>query len=212
MRHFIFLLCALCLLGFAHAAPADTDPLLGAPLTLRLRPSLGPTDASLIVIEVRSFKCAHCRAFHENVFPTLRERYLTSGLVRWVTLNGTPDPADALAAPFIIARCALRHDSYATLEPFLFRHGNRSTSWLYGQAPAQAGEAADLLAACIRTGDSQAEVRADFAEIAALKVTVLPTFILRKRLPDGRFIETRIEGYPQADHFQRVMSQLQVQQ
>ncbi len=195
----------------ARAEATPIDPILGAPLTVRTRPTLGSETADIVVIEVRSFKCAHCRSFHERVFPTLKEKFIATGVIRWVRIDGTPDKSDANSGVFAVARCATHQKNYDTLESFLFRNGARPSSFLYGQAESLPGIDANALASCIRSGDSLADVRADFADVAALKVTVLPTFILRKRRPNGEFLEARIEGYPQADYFERILAQLRNQ-
>lgn len=208
------LLVAGLLFSLAPPGRAESaiDPQLGAPLTQRLRPTHGSSDAPVVVIEVRSFKCAHCRAFHETVFPTLLERQVKPGKVHWVSINATPDSADTNAAVFLLARCALRTGNYPQIEPFLFKNGSRTSSFLYSKAASSLPEAdAAELNACVRSGETLGEVRQDFAEVTALKVTVLPTFILRKRRPDGTFVETRIEGYPPADHFERTLQQLLAQ-
>ncbi len=205
----VVLLLAGAWAGTARAEATPIDPALGAPLAVRPRPTLGSEAAAIVVIEVRSFKCAHCRSFHERVFPTLKEKYIATGVIRWVRIDGTPDKSDANSGVFAVARCATQQKNYEILESFLFRNGARPSSFLYGQAQSFPGIDAEAFASCIRSGDSLAEVRADFAEVAALKVTVLPTFILRKRRPNGEFLETRIEGYPQADYFERVLTQLQ---
>lgn len=192
--------------GYGQSPPID--PTLGAPLTVRSRPTLGSETADVVVIEVRSFKCAQCRSFHERVFPSLREKFIVPGVIRWVRIDGTPDKADANAAVFAIARCATHQNAYNAVESFLFRNGSRPSSFLYGQVENQPGVDRDALAACLRREGGLADVRADFAEISALKVTVLPTFILRKRRANGEFAETRIEGYPQADYFERILAQL----
>jgi protein-disulfide isomerase len=192
-----------------NAIATDIDSQLGAPLTKRVRPTLGSPDAPIVVIEVRSFKCPHCRAFHQRVFPELRERHINSGKIHWVSINATPDAPDINAAAFTLARCALQLGVYPQVETFLFQNGARSSSFLYSRASSVEGVNASEFDACVRHADVLREVREDFAEVTALKVTVLPTFILRKRKPDGSFVETRIEGYPQADYFDRVLAELQ---
>ncbi len=205
----VFVVGALASASFANE-PA-IDPSIGAPLTVRERPVFGSADAEIVVIEVRSFKCAHCRAFHETVFPQLREKYIATNQLRWVRINASPDPADKPAAVFAIARCAMQQGTYESIEDFLFRYGNRASSFLQSRVAEQPGIDRNALANCLRTDACRAEIEADFAEAAALKVTVLPTFILRKKRADGSFVEARIEGYPQEDYFTRVLDGLRAQ-
>lgn len=75
------------------------QPFLGAPV-------LGDPAAPVELAEYASTTCGHCRAFHEEVFPQLKAKYIDTGKVklRWVVL---PTPPEALSlAGAAIARCA----------------------------------------------------------------------------------------------------------
>ena len=58
-------------LGGVYVAASEPDPRLGPALARRERPVLGSATAPIVVIEVSSFRCAHCRDFHEKIFPAL---------------------------------------------------------------------------------------------------------------------------------------------
>lgn len=72
-------LLALALHVHGAEAPSTPDPRLGAPFVRRERAVLGDESARVVVIEFSSFKCSHCRTFHEEVFPHLRRRYIDTG-------------------------------------------------------------------------------------------------------------------------------------
>lgn len=75
------------------------QPFLGAPI-------LGDAAAPVELAEYASTTCGHCRAFHEEVFPQLKAKYIDTGKVklRWVVLPTAPEPLSLAGAA--IARCA----------------------------------------------------------------------------------------------------------
>ncbi|NPA22204.1 MAG: thioredoxin domain-containing protein [Candidatus Micrarchaeota archaeon] len=45
---------------------------------------LGNKSAPVLAIEVSSFTCPHCRAFHKSAFPEIKESYIDTGKIAWV--------------------------------------------------------------------------------------------------------------------------------
>jgi protein-disulfide isomerase len=99
---------------------------------------LGDPNAPVTVIEYASVTCPHCKAFHDDVYPELKSRYIDTGKVRFV-FREFPTPPTALAmAGFLMARCA-PEDKYFDVLDILFDKQNE----LY--AALQAGTARDEL-------------------------------------------------------------------
>ena len=68
--------------------------------------TLGNPKAPVTVIEYASVSCPHCAAFNNDVFPTLKAKYIDTGKVFYVAREAlTSDPSIA-AAGFLTARCA----------------------------------------------------------------------------------------------------------
>jgi len=90
---------------------------------------LGKEDAPVTVVEYASMTCGHCANFHNKVFPTLKERYIDTGKVRFVMREF---PLDKLAiAASMLARCAggdktvpLISALFAKQEEWAFVRGN----------------------------------------------------------------------------------------
>jgi len=81
---------------------------------------LGRADAPVEVIDYSSVACPHCANFHNNVFPTLKEKYVDTGQVKWVArefLTGDPRLA---AAGYLLARCAGK-DKYFDVTDAIYR-------------------------------------------------------------------------------------------
>ena len=79
--------------------------------------SLGKADAPCTIVEYASMTCGHCGAFHNKVFPALKDKYIATGKVRFVMREF---PLDNLAAAAsMLARCA-GGDKTAPLIEILF--------------------------------------------------------------------------------------------
>jgi protein-disulfide isomerase len=71
---------------------------------------VGSADAPITVVEYASMTCGHCAAFHNNVFPKLKEKYVDTGKVRFIMREF---PLDNLAAAAsMLARCAGEGKTY----------------------------------------------------------------------------------------------------
>ncbi|MDR2674686.1 MAG: DsbA family protein [Opitutaceae bacterium] len=192
----------------ASAPAPPVDPRLGPPFRLRPRPALGSADAPLVVIEVTSFLCAHCREFHEREFPALKKRFIDTGAVRWITLNASNTAAEQDAPVFALARGALHAGHYRELAGAFFREARRPEAALFEALARPGGPGADELARWARDDTNRKAVADDFAEAAALKLEGTPAFIIRKRTPEGRFLQARIEGYESAGYLALAFEQM----
>lgn len=68
--------------------------------------TLGSAKAPVHVIEYLSVSCSHCAHFNEEVFPTMKARYIDTGKVRWTYRELLTPPQQVAAAGFLTARCA----------------------------------------------------------------------------------------------------------
>lgn len=207
------------------------DPALGPPFTRRARPSMGDVDAPIIVIEIGSYTCSHCREFEERTFPKLKTIYIDTGMVRWTMLmtlqSGAPtplkstsntypfgialDPADPGTRIMAIAHCALDQGRYWQNLEFLFEAGSLSPKDLDSALAKNRSLDRAKIDPCLVPGSPVfKEVLADVVESAEANIRHIPTFVIRKRRPDGKYIESRIEGYrPEADFGQAISQMLE---
>jgi protein-disulfide isomerase len=79
--------------------------------------ALGRADAPVTIIEYASMTCGHCANFHTNTYPTLKERYIDTGKVRYIFREFPLDRTAAAAA--VLARCA--EDRFFPVIDMLFR-------------------------------------------------------------------------------------------
>lgn len=76
--------------------------------------SLGKDDAPVTIVEYASLTCGHCAAFHNTVFPKIKEKYVDSGQVRFILREFPLDNLAAAAA--MLTRCAGGEKTYPLVE------------------------------------------------------------------------------------------------
>ena len=64
----------------------------------------GAASAPATIVEYASMTCSHCAAFHEDVWPALKAKYVDTGKAKFILREFPLDPL-AIAA-FMAARCA----------------------------------------------------------------------------------------------------------
>ncbi len=76
--------------------------------------SMGAANAPVTIIEYASMTCPHCANFAVNTFPTLKEKYIDTGKVRFIFREFPFDPIAAGA--FMLARCAGNDKFFAVVD------------------------------------------------------------------------------------------------
>ncbi len=181
------------------------DRSLGPPFEQRRRAVIGSESASVIFFEVSDFRCEHCRHFHERVFPRIKQRFVDTGLVRYVAIPTIPPDGQPAPELFGAARFAIEAGRFWEVQgtPFNSRKALDLTA-----LAQRVGTTPDELGSYVRSPRVVADLRADQAEVAKLGVKGTPTFILRKREADGSFSEALVEGYESWDYFERFILDL----
>ncbi|TNE59571.1 MAG: DsbA family protein [Alphaproteobacteria bacterium] len=107
-KSLVFVLLA----SFSLAACGDDKVVEGA-YTFKIDANdlvIGQADAPVTVVEYFSFACPHCAEFHEIVFPTLREKYIDTGKMRFVLRPfpnvGSPGMVSAATYAALLVKCA----------------------------------------------------------------------------------------------------------
>lgn len=170
--------CGLLLglaLGEAHAADLGEA-------------AIGDAAAPVTIIEYSSLTCPHCAAFHNDVLPELKKRYIDTGKVRLV-LRDFPLDEMALKAS-VIAHCAGPARAPSFIEVFFAQQSN----WARSKDPISSlkqlarlgGLAGDQVDACLADKDRETAVlqaRLDGQKQFDIKST--PTFIIDGKVQTG---------------------------
>ncbi|MGE0421122.1 MAG: DsbA family protein [Reyranellaceae bacterium] len=90
---------------------------------------LGSADAPITIVEYASMTCSHCAAFHNEVLPQLKTKYIDTGKVRLIYRDFPLDRIAAQAAQ--LAECVDR-DRYFGVVATIFQ---TQSNWAAGKEP-----------------------------------------------------------------------------
>jgi len=148
---------------------------------------MGDANAPVTIIEYASMTCPHCAHFATDTFPTLKQKYIDTGQVRFIFREFPRDPLDMAA--FMLARCA-GNDKYFAVVDLLFQ---TQRTWAVDKplqpllaTVRQAGFTEDSFKACLanqKVLDGIEWVRNRAAE--KFKVDSTPTFFINGKKQNG---------------------------
>jgi protein-disulfide isomerase len=151
-RAYLIAILASLALAQAIAQPAATPsptPAATAPVPTQAAPTMvpidqlmapaalpdlpqGAPDAPVTIIEYGSTTCTHCAAFHDNVFPTLKTKYIDPGKVKFIFREFPLDPL--ATGSFMLARCAGADKRNALIDTLF----TRQKTWAFVDKPIDA--------------------------------------------------------------------------
>lgn len=77
---------------------------------------MGDVNAKVTIVEYASMTCPHCRSFHENILPQIKEKYVDTGKAKYI-LRPFPFDGDRRGeAAFMLAKCAPNNAYYAMVD------------------------------------------------------------------------------------------------
>lgn len=194
-----FLAAPAGLVGLSRSLHAQTTIDVAAALAPRF---LGAEDAPLTMIEYFSLTCGACGTFHREILPTLKEKYIDTGKVRFEYRDFPLDIWALRAAVMARSAPAKRYDALITV---LF---DRQARWT---------RAEDILAALKQIG-LLAGLSANYVQ-AALMNTELLDGIANSRLVANRDLDVqstptfligdrKLSGFLPLDEFDALLAEM----
>jgi len=202
------------ILGFALASALDDDPetVVQQPpgsagttttpqpppvqeIDVEGRPSQGPEDAKVTIVEFTDYQCPFCSRYYKETYPKLLEAY--ERRVRYVVRNFPISSIHPLAQGAAeAAECAHDQGKFWKYHDVLFENQNALDLPSLKRYAAQVGLDRERFDACMREGEKAAVVRKDLEDGRRYGVRGTPTFFV-----NGQFLA----GAKPLDEFRAVI-------
>ncbi len=148
---------------------------------------LGDPNAKVTIIEYASMTCPHCRDFHKQVLPVLKEKYIDTGKAK---LYFREFPFDKpAAAAFMLAQCS-DEDKYFSMIDVLFEQqsvwARQNVLEELGKIAKLAGFTQESFEACLKNQellDNVVAIQKKAAEEYGVQAT--PTFFINGTKYEG---------------------------
>ena len=151
-----------------------------ARVSLTDQPSLGAEDAPVTMVEFTDFQCPYCKRFHDNTFPKLKEKYIDTGKLRYVSMD-LPLHFHKQARPAAhAARCAGEQDRFWQMRETLFSNpralGNEQLLGYAGELELDT----DAFKACMDDKRHERGINRDVQIARGAGFTGTPSFVIAK--------------------------------
>ncbi len=146
----------------------------------------GDANAPVTLVEVSDFGCPHCKDFHDQTAEQLKEQYVDSGQVRWITVPYALSPATVPAAAS--ALCAAEQTDYYSYAQALFAIPDRElriSSAGLRQAAESLNLDIDAFTSCLDSGRHASAVTDNRDAAGRVNVTGTPTFFINGEVISG---------------------------
>ena len=143
-------------------------------------PSLGKTNAPLVLVEFTDFQCPFCRRFQETVLPSLVKTYVDTGQLRMVSRNMTL-PFHAQAEPAArAALCAHEQQAFWPMRELLFSSNTPLTASNFISAAEALKLDVNAFRVCLENGEFAEQLKRDGDAAKSAGITGTPSFVLGK--------------------------------
>jgi len=176
-------------------SPAPPPPLPTTPVDVSSGVALGSASARVTLIEYSDFKCPFCRTFANDMWPSLRRKYVDAGRVRFIFRNLPLDSLHPFARTAAnTATCAAVQNQFWPLHDLMFAKQAQLDADELAEIVKAVGIDGSKMSKCV-AADASGRVQAEEESGRSLGVTGTPTFFVGLVQQDGRvLLKQRLAG------------------
>lgn len=144
------------------------------------RHSLGSADAPVVLVEFTDFECGFCKRFFDQTFPRLKEKYIDTGRLRFVSRHYPikSHPQAGPAAEALLSAAAQDPEHYWLMRTQLFKNNRELNENIYRRLAEEAGLDVDRFRDDLAAGRYRAKLAEDVAAAKGAGITGTPSFVL----------------------------------
>lgn len=158
---------------------AEADPNARRSVSVENRPSLGPADAPIVMVEFGDFHCSYCKRFHDETITPLLETY--GDQVRFV-FRDYPILGAASVQAALAANCAYDQNAFWGFHDRLYAAPSDLTRDKFLEYAQALNLNMDEFTTCYDDAIHQDTVVQDYNDAQALGVTGTPTFFINGKV------------------------------
>lgn len=171
--------------------PAPAPPPISMPMPAA--PSLGRSDASLVLVEFLDYQCPYCVKYHSEIYPQIKSAYVDTGKLR-VSSVQLPLPFHSFAdAAARAAVCADGQGRFWEMRDRLFSAGGNLPADILRKTAQDSGLDLDAFLACSGLEATSASIKKGIADAKTAGIEATPTFVLG-RVSGGKITGVKIVG------------------
>lgn len=150
----------------------------------------------LALIEFSDFECPFCRGFARNTYPSIRQGFVDSGKITFVSFAFPLESVHPLARKASeAAECAARQGKYWEMRERFYADRSALAPAALPIGAKDIGLDLNQFEACLAGGEAQKAVQAEIEQGRRLGVNSTPTFFLGRLRNDGSIdLVKRIRG------------------
>src|SRR5213592_2694056 len=166
----------------AAAAPrADERVKVG----LGTAPSIGRSDAPVVMVEFTDYQCPFCQRFHMTAFNDLKREYIDTGKIRYVSRDlPLPMHPNAMAAAHA-ARCAGDQNKFWEMRHGLIVNANQLGPDRYKTLAEELTLDRAEFQACLSKEKYTEQIRKDMADAGLAGISGTPSFVVGRVTGDS---------------------------
>ena len=171
------------------AAPAAAGPRADERVKVSLgsTPSIGRSDAPIVMVEFTDYQCPFCQRYHLSAFEELKKTYVDTGKIRYVSRDlPLPMHPNAMSAA-TAARCAgeQNKDKFWEMRHRLIVNANQLGAEKYNALADELKLDRAEFQACLAQDKFKAQIEKDMTDAGLAGIGGTPSFVIGRVVGDG---------------------------
>jgi protein-disulfide isomerase len=149
---------------------------------------LGRTDAPVTLVEFTDLQCPYCQKFHLGAFEQIKEKWIATGKLRFVSRDFPLDLHDQAMPAALAVRCAGEQQRFWEMRHTLLVNGANLRPEIISALARTMDLDMDRFMQCVAGEKFRADVEADIDAGRTAGISGTPTFVI------GRTTSTGVDG------------------